>query len=80
MNRDLKELRRDYQAGELLEDDAGSDPLVLFARWLHDAQSTSQLEPNAMTLATVDGMGHPHARMATYKNQNISSSNITTNI
>ena len=45
MNRDLKELRRDYQAGELLEDDAGSDPLVLFARWLHDAQSTSQLEP-----------------------------------
>jgi hypothetical protein len=27
MNRDLKELRRDYQAGELLEDDAGSDPL-----------------------------------------------------
>ena len=32
MNRDLKELRRDYQAGELLEDDAGSDPLVLFAR------------------------------------------------
>ena len=56
MNRDLKELRRDYQAGELLEDDAGSDPLVLFARWLHDAQSTSQLEPNAMTLATVDGI------------------------
>ncbi|MDA8549255.1 pyridoxamine 5'-phosphate oxidase family protein, partial [Litoricolaceae bacterium] len=70
MNRDLKELRRDYQAGELLENDAGSDPLVLFARWLHDAQSTSQLEPNAMTLATVDGMGHPHARIVLLKGQN----------
>lgn len=70
MNRDLKQLRRDYQAGELLEDDAGSDPLVLFARWLHDAQSTSQLEPNAMTLATVDGMGHPHARIVLLKGQN----------
>ncbi|MDG1157147.1 MAG: pyridoxamine 5'-phosphate oxidase family protein, partial [Litorivicinaceae bacterium] len=63
MNHDLKTLRRDYQVGELLEDDAGGDPLALFARWLNEAQSTSQLEPNAMTLATVDGMGHPHARI-----------------
>jgi len=69
MNRELEALRRDYRAGQLLEDDAGIDPIVLFERWLADAKETSQLEPNAMTLATVDGMGNPHARIVLLKGQ-----------
>lgn len=67
MSRDLKELRRDYQVGQLLEDDAGEDPIVLFEAWLSDAKKTTQLEPNAMTLATVDDMGNPHARIVLLK-------------
>ena len=41
MSRDLKELRRDYQFGQLLEDDAGENPIVLFEAWLSDAKKTT---------------------------------------
>ncbi|MEK9605762.1 MAG: pyridoxamine 5'-phosphate oxidase [Gammaproteobacteria bacterium] len=69
MNRDLEGLRRDYQAGQLLEEHAGDDPIALFEVWLSDAKKTTQLEPNAMTLATIDGMGNPHARIVLLKGQ-----------
>ena len=69
MNRDLEGLRRDYQVGQLLEEDAGEDPISLFGAWLSDAKKTTQLEPNAMTLATIDGMGNPHARIVLLKGQ-----------
>jgi len=46
MNRDLEGLRRDYQVGQLLEADAGADPISLFGAWLSDAKKTTQLEPN----------------------------------
>jgi pyridoxamine 5'-phosphate oxidase len=69
MNRDLEGLRRDYQAGQLLEEHAGDDPIALFEAWLSDAKKTTQLEPNAMTLATIDGMGNPHARIVLLKGQ-----------
>ena len=69
MSRDLEGLRRDYQAGQLLEEHAGDDPIALFEAWLSDAKKTTQLEPNAMTLATIDGMGNPHARIVLLKGQ-----------
>jgi pyridoxamine 5'-phosphate oxidase len=69
MNRDLEGLRRDYQAGQLLEEHAGDDPIALFEAWLSDAKKTTQLEPNAMTLATIDGMGNPHVRIVLLKGQ-----------
>jgi len=69
MNRDLEGLRREYQAGQLLEEHAGDDPIALFEVWLSDAKKTTQLEPNAMTLATIDGMGNPHARIVLLKGQ-----------
>ncbi|NCW73713.1 MAG: pyridoxamine 5'-phosphate oxidase [Gammaproteobacteria bacterium] len=69
MNRDLEGLRRDYQVGQLLEEHAGDDPIALFEAWLSDAKKTTQLEPNAMTLATIDGMGNPHARIVLLKGQ-----------
>ena len=69
MSRDLEGLRRDYQIGHLNEDEAGSDPIALFVRWLEDAKNTTQLEPNAMTLATVDSAGNPHARIVLLKGQ-----------
>ena len=43
MSRDLEGLRRDYQVGQLNENDAGLDPIALFARWLSDAKNTKQL-------------------------------------
>ena len=32
-------------------------------------KNTTQLEPNAMTLATIDSMGKPHARIVLLKGQ-----------
>jgi pyridoxamine 5'-phosphate oxidase len=41
--------------------------LALFRRWLADAFASGQLEPTAMTLATVDSRGRPRARMVLLK-------------
>jgi len=69
MQRDLAAMRRDYQQGELTEAAAGDDPMALFANWLTAARAAGQIEANAMTLATVDAMGHPHARIVLLKEQ-----------
>lgn len=67
MNRELEALRKDYKLGSLDEVDAGNDPIILFKSWLEDAKQVEQLEPNAMTLATVDAIGRPHARIVLLK-------------
>lgn len=44
--------RIDYSKATLLEDDAGTDPFVLFGRWLRNAEEDGLPEHNAMALAT----------------------------
>jgi pyridoxamine 5'-phosphate oxidase len=60
-------LRRDYRGTPLTERTAPSDPHELFRRWLAAAVRAGLDEPNAMTLATVDARGRPHARMVLLK-------------
>ncbi|MDD5200127.1 MAG: pyridoxamine 5'-phosphate oxidase [Terrimicrobiaceae bacterium] len=61
-------MRRDYAAGELRRADLESDPLAQFERWFGDALAEqSVIEANAMTLATVDAAGQPHARIVLLK-------------
>ncbi|MEV0777300.1 pyridoxal 5'-phosphate synthase [Streptomyces sp. NPDC050433] len=43
-------------------DDAPDEPLALFQRWFREAVAAGQVEPHAMTLATVDGDGRPDVR------------------
>jgi pyridoxamine 5'-phosphate oxidase len=59
--------RLDYSLGGLLEADAADDPLAQFERWFADARLSGMKEPNAMTLATVDGQGQPSARIVLLK-------------
>jgi pyridoxamine 5'-phosphate oxidase len=40
-----------------------SQPLDLFASWLHSAVSAGVPQPNAMVLSTVDDLGQPDARI-----------------
>ena len=63
----LHRLRRDYAGFPLSESRAPHDPLELFQRWLATAVREGGLEPNAMTLATVDARGRPRARMVLLK-------------
>jgi len=51
-------------AGDFTEAD---EPLRLFASWFAEAKSSEPVNPDAMTLATVDADGTPNARMVLLK-------------
>jgi pyridoxamine 5'-phosphate oxidase len=46
---------------------ATSDPILLFASWLADAEQAEPVDPNATALATVDASGMPNVRMVLLK-------------
>jgi len=48
----VKDLRQNYTKHELLESQAGDNPITLFADWFDNAHKGNVLEPNAMTLST----------------------------
>lgn len=62
MKPDVADLRRDYTRDGLLESQAPTDPLSLFATWFEQAVEIESTEANAMMLATVDDAGQPHLR------------------
>lgn len=63
----LAELRREYAAGGLVEEDLLPEPVAMFRRWLHDATVAGLHEPNAMVLSTVAADGRPSSRMVLLK-------------
>ncbi|MFO0798852.1 MAG: pyridoxamine 5'-phosphate oxidase [Gemmataceae bacterium] len=63
----LADLRQEYSAGGLSEDDAGRDPFALFRRWLDQAIAAGLTDPNAFTLATTTTDGWPSARAVLLK-------------
>lgn len=44
-----------------------TNPYDNFLNWLSEAEKAEVVEPTAMTLATVDAQGRPHARVVLYK-------------
>ena len=40
-----------------------TDPFVLFSDWMAEAQSAEPNDPNAMSVATIDGAGLPDVRV-----------------
>ncbi len=63
----IADLRRDYRARSLSEDDAAADPLVLLRQWLDDAVRAELPDATAMTLATASPDGLPDARIVLLK-------------
>jgi pyridoxamine 5'-phosphate oxidase len=63
----IASLRLDYQQSVLLENNAASDPILQFTKWWNDAMQAQVIEPNAMTIATVDENNHPHSRIVLLK-------------
>ena len=45
----------------------GKNPLILFGKWLSEAEKSEPNDPNAMALATVDNNGRPAVRMVLLK-------------
>lgn len=63
----LAAIRQDYCLSSLDEKDAGDKPVSFFERWFKEAEHAQCMEVNAMTLATVDAEGKPHARTVLLK-------------
>jgi pyridoxamine 5'-phosphate oxidase len=63
----IADLRKSYEKAELSEEHSHADPLQQFDRWLTEAIAGAVPEPNAMTLATVDGDLRPSTRIVLVK-------------
>ena len=64
---ELAALRQDYAQRGLRRYELDADPVRQFNAWLAEAASQQLLEPNAMTLATVDAEGQPWTRTVLLK-------------
>jgi pyridoxamine 5'-phosphate oxidase len=59
---ELAALRLDYSQRGLRRSELDPDPIKQFNAWLHEAVEQQILEPNAMTVASVDADGQPWTR------------------
>lgn len=64
---DLADFRREYSERGLKREDLHPDPVSQFSTWFSQATELEVLEPNAMTLATVDDTGMPWQRTVLLK-------------
>jgi len=64
---ELADLRKEYALAGLRRADLHADPIEQFKVWFSQAAAAKVLEPNAMTLATVDAGGQPSARTVLLK-------------
>lgn len=64
----LEDYRREYTQGGLARADLADDPLEQFGRWMDQTIKAGIPDPNAMTIATVDGTGQPSQRIVLLKN------------
>ena len=64
---ELAALRQDYSQRGLRRSELDPDPIRQFNAWLQEAAGHSLIEPNAMTLATVDSQGQPWSRTVLLK-------------
>lgn len=68
--RNIADIRKDYRLQTLEETDVQTSPLSQFNLWWEQAINAEIDEVNAMTLATVDALGHPNARVVLLKGFN----------
>lgn len=67
MIHDIADIRRNYTGDRLDVVTSPDSPWPLFEDWLALALEEEPYDPNAMTLATVDSQGLPHARIVLLK-------------
>ena len=64
----LADLRQDYRQDSLRRDAMAPEPFAQFRTWFAQAQQSGIVEPNAMTLSTVDpATGQPSSRVVLLK-------------
>ncbi|MFZ4582498.1 MAG: pyridoxamine 5'-phosphate oxidase [Paludibacter sp.] len=63
----LREIRKQYEIASLEESDADKSAFNQFQKWLNDALKSSETEPTAMVVSTVDENLQPHSRVVLLK-------------
>lgn len=63
----LPELRENYAMAGLSYADLEDDPFTQFELWMEQALESKIIEPNAMTLSTINAEGHPSSRTVLLK-------------
>lgn len=64
---EIADIRKEYTFAGLRRADLHSDAIHQFKNWFQAAISAGVIEPNAMTLATVDAEGQPSSRIVLLK-------------
>jgi len=65
---ELFNYRKSYTKDKLSINDIGSNPIDFFVKWFKEAENSDQIiEPNAMTISTVDENSFPSSRVVLLK-------------
>lgn len=64
---DIASMRRNYSLSALTKEDVLANPIAQFHTWFEEAHQSEVLEPNAMTLATVNAKNEPCVRVVLLK-------------
>ncbi|RZK48659.1 MAG: pyridoxamine 5'-phosphate oxidase [Pedobacter sp.] len=75
----IQNLRQEYKAARLNEEDVLAHPLSQFEKWFKEAIEAQLFEPNVMTLATADLNAKPHARIVLLKGFDVEGFTFFTN-
>lgn len=67
MNREIADLRQNYEMSHLHRKDLAPEPIAQFQAWFKEAQDRDIIEPNAMVLSTLGLDGYPSARVVLLK-------------
>lgn len=67
MSDSIADIRREHVLGTLSESDVHADPIEQFRAWFGETLAAGLVQPNAMTLSTVDADGRPNARVVLLK-------------
>ena len=67
ISRDIADLRREYRMQPLTRADLDANPFRQFETWFDAALQTESMDPNAMSLATVNRDGQPSIRTVLLK-------------
>jgi pyridoxamine 5'-phosphate oxidase len=63
----LREIRKQYEIASLNESEADNSAFIQFEKWLNDALTSTETEPTAMVISTVDENLQPHSRVVLLK-------------
>ena len=63
----LREIRKQYEIASLNEGDADLSAMAQFGKWLKEAIASTEAEPTAMVISTVDENLQPHSRVVLLK-------------